>query len=242
MKIPYRLESALSYAFSDYTRPSSYTRNFLMNFIFNLIKYDIDPLLYSEKELTTFRVKAKDFPIHEVMFSEEELKECFISKGPLKGLWFKEFPLGLRRVIERAFEERKKGLDWLDKEKLRNFFLSECKHPDLILIESEVVKVYERMSEKDVLASFLLYRDDPTYLFNGKSVYLIEAKTAKKDIPDGVRKILEYRKLLKEDYPRAFIKGLNVICSDWTGTEVKLCKENGITAWEVTCESVVRLT
>ncbi|MCS7115727.1 MAG: hypothetical protein N0A00_10115 [Candidatus Bathyarchaeota archaeon] len=116
---------------------------------------------------------------YETILSEETIKECFISKGPLVGGWFKEFPLGLNRVIKKAAAERRKGLDWLDEEKLRNLFLGECKHSDLILVESEVNKVYERLPEKELLVSFMLFKNDPTYLFNGRYVYLIEAKTSR---------------------------------------------------------------
>lgn len=182
-----------------------------------------------------YEITPRDIPQYERVLSEREIVDCFIERGPLSGEWFKEFPVGLKKVLEKVDEERRKGLQWLDDEKFRNLFLGICKHVDLILVESKVKRVFERIPEKDII---LLYTNFPKDLFSGKSVYLIEAKKSKEDIPKGVEQILQNKNLFEQDWPASKVKGIGIICREWTDEELNVCKKNNIIAWEVTCQEV----
>lgn len=234
-KVSYRLNSALSHAFSDYQYPSKYIRSLMISEVVGLIE-EIGNILSSSKQVILPKLIPSDFPKYEDLLSERAIVDCFIQHGPLSGIWFKEFPVGLKKVIEKADEERKKGnFEWISEEKFGNLFSGICQHVDLILLESAHNKVVERIPEKDIL---LLYKNYPEDLFAGKSVYLIEAKKSKEDIPKAVEQILQYKTLFQEDWPTSKVNGIGIICKEWADPELSLCKKNNIITWEVTCQEV----
>jgi hypothetical protein len=236
LKFSYRLDEALSRALLDYQHPSRYIRNLMITYVYGLIKEDIDNLLYS-KQVVLPKPKPSDFPTYESSLSEKEVIDCFIQKSGLSGLWFKEIPVGLKKVDEVADEERRKGgFEWLSDEKFRNLFLGICKHVDLILVESSINKVYERIPEKDIL---LLWKNYPHDLFAGKKVTLIEAKASADKLDEAISQILEYKELFQQDWKTANIKNIGIICSSWNNKALNECKRHNIKAWEVTCKEVL---
>ena len=238
LNFSYRLDEALSRALLDYQYPSKYIRNLMISYVYGLIKEDIDNILYG-KQVVLSKPKPSDFPVYESYLSEREVVDCFIQRSGLRGLWFKEFPVGLKKVDEVADEERRKGgWDWLDDEKFRNIFLGICKHVDLILVESNINKVYERVSEKDIL---LLWKNYPHDLFAGKTVMLIEAKSSADKLDEAINQILEYKDLFQRDWKTAKIKNIGIICSSWSTKALNECKKHNIKAWDVTCKEVQEL-
>jgi hypothetical protein len=232
------LDNALTMALSDYKYPSRYTRNLMIEFVYRLIKR-IDYLLYNRKVMLP-TPKPSDFPEYESHLSEKEVVDCFIQKSGLNGLWFKEFPAGLKKVDEVANEERKKGgFEWLSDEKFRNLFLGICKHIDLVLVELNINKVYERISEKDI---FLLWKNYPPDLFSGKTAILIEAKASADKLDEAISQILEYKGLFQQDWKTANIKNIGIICPSWSSKALNECRKHNIKAWEVTCKEVQELT
>jgi hypothetical protein len=235
LKFSYRLDQALFYALLDYQHPSTSTRKSMILFVYNLIKEEIDNILYGN-QVELFKPKPSDFPVYESYLSEREVIDCFIQRSGLRGLWFKEFPVGLRKVDEAADEERRKGgWDWLNDEKFRNLFLGICKHVDLILVESNINKVYERISEKDI---FLLWKNYPPDLFAGKTVMLIEAKSSADNLDEVISQILEYKELFQQDWKTAEIKNIGIICSSWSTKALNECRKHNIKAWDITCKEV----
>jgi len=238
LKFSDRLDWALFFALSDYQHPSRSTRNLVIRYVYDLIKEDIDNLLYS-RQVVLPKPKPSDFPVYESHLSEREVVDCFIQKSGLSGLWFKEFPVGLKKVDEVANEERRKGgFEWLSEEKFRNLFLGICKHVDLVLVESNINKVYERIPEKDIL---LLWKNYPPDLFAGKTVTLIEAKASADKLDEAISQILEYKELFQQDWKTAKIKNIGIICSSWSTKALNECKKHNIKAWDVTCKEVQEL-
>lgn len=239
LKVSYRLDGALSSALCDYQHPSRYIRNLMISYVYGLIKEDIDNLLYS-RQVVLPKPKPSEFPMYESYLSEREVVDCFIQKSGLSGLWFKEFPVGIKKVDEIANEERRKGgFEWLSDEKFRNLFLGICKHVDLILVESNVNKVYERIPEKDIM---LLWKNYPHDLFAKKTVILIEAKASADKLDEAISQILKYKELFQQDWGTANIKNVGIICPSFSSKALNECRRHNIKAWEVTCKEAHDLT
>lgn len=193
---------------------------------------ELDKFLH-RKKIKLPKIRPEEFPVYKTEISEEEIKRCFIERGPLSGEWFFEVPVNLKTIKEKAEEERiKSKVGWLSREQIEKALIIYAKHIDLVCMESEKKGIHEQILEEHYLAF---------PIFDAKNVHLIEAKASANKIPNAVNQILEYKRLFKEDWPTSTIKSIGIVCSEWTKTSLELCKKNQILTWEVTCNEVIEV-
>lgn len=211
-------------------------RTSLLRHVANLLS-EIDKMLRAQQvEAPLIKFERKE---HTEIINEEMVKSCFIERGPLKGIWLYEVPVGLLEIEKRAKELGKERAFWdVSLEKLENSIAGEAKYVDLVCISAPETKILGY--RKEVTAYLALRRmGDP--VFSGQTVFLIEAKTSVKDPLKAVDQILEYKKLFQEDWPNCKLKGVGIISASWNPKAITECKKHNIQAWEVTCKEVISL-
>ncbi|MHA1632613.1 MAG: hypothetical protein ACTSXC_07410 [Candidatus Freyarchaeota archaeon] len=157
----------------------------------------------------------------------------------LRGWRLYEVPVNLLEIEKTAKEIRKRRDSWsISLEKLENSLAGLARYVDLVCIEATETKIIaERQKVTDYLAARRL--NEP--VFNGQTVFLIEAKASEEGLPKAINQILEYKRLFQQDWPKCTIKGVGIICASWNPKAIAECKKRNIRAWEVTCKEVISL-
>lgn len=157
----------------------------------------------------------------------------------LRGWRLYEVPVNLLEIEKTAKEIRKRRDSWsISLEKLENSLAGLARYVDLVCIEATETKIIaERQKVTDYLAARRL--NEP--VFNGQTVFLIEAKASEEALPKAINQILEYKRLFQQDWPKCTIKGVGIICASWNPKAIAECKKRNIRAWEVTCKEVISL-
>lgn len=211
-------------------------RAYLLEYVAKLV-LEIEKILKAQQvEFPSIKVKREEYA---EIINEQRVKDCFIERGPLKGIWLYEVPVNLLEIEKTAREFRKRGSSWgISLEKLENSLAGLAKYVDLVCIEAPETKIItERQKVTDYLAARRL--NEP--VFNGRTVFLIEAKASDEGLPKAINQILEYKRLFQQDWPKCTIKGVGIICASWNPKAIAECKKHKIQAWEVTCKEVIGL-
>ena len=142
--------------------------------------------------------------------SHDDVLNIFVQKfSYLKGLWFPQVPIGLRRF---------RGLP-------PKYVI------DLVRVDSSEFKVFPRIPKKYWLRAM---SSDPAYEelnFNGKSVWLIEGEVIARYYSIG--QILTYRELFLEDWPKAKVSLIGIVACSFEAGVKRVCAKHGIKVWEL---------
>lgn len=200
-------------------------------------------ILETEKMLKAQQMKFPSIKVKREkqaeVINEQKIKDCFIEHGPLKGVWLYEVLVNLSEIEKAASEIRKRRGSWsISLEKLENSLAGLAKRVDLVCIEATENKI---MAGGQNVTDYLAARRLNEPVFNGRTVFLIEAKASEEGLPGAINQILEYKKLFQQDWPTCIIKGVGIICASWNPKAIAECKKHNIRAWEVTCKEVISL-
>jgi hypothetical protein len=166
---------------------------------------------------------------------EHEVLNLFIKSGVLKGIWFKEVPVGLEVLTKIALKERKSWEEF-EFDKVINIYSVGRKSVDAVCITSHQNLVKREIKLGDWIK---MYRRASLNPFKGRSVWLIEAKSAllSESAFTAIGQLLYYEHHFKKDW-KGIIQGRAIVygceTDEVTLDAIKGLKTRfGIVTWHV---------
>jgi len=144
---------------------------------------------------------------------EHEVLDHFIKSGVLKGIWFKEVPVGLKVLTKIALRERKSWEEF-EPDKVINTYSVGRKSVDAVCITSPQNLINLEVKLGDWIK---MYRDALLNPFKGRSVWLIEAKSAllSESAFTAIGQLIYYEHHFKKDW-KGFVEGKAIVYGNGT--------------------------
>jgi hypothetical protein len=172
---------------------------------------------------------------------ENEVLDRFIKSGVLKGIWFKEVPVGLEVLTKIALRERKSWEEF-EPDKVINIYSVGTKSIDAVCITDFQNLIKPSIKLGDWIK---IYMDVSLNPFKGRSVWLIEAKSAlmSESAFTAIGQLLYYEHHFKKDW-KGIIQGKAIVygceTDEVTLDAIKGLKTPlGIVAWHVSRDGKV---
>lgn len=179
----------------------------------------------------------------------EREKQKFIDfyySGKIRGRYYLEFPLGMKRLLEEAQERKRLSRVIGESENSEDFWerllLSGLKWADVICIEAP--DIYKGSYEEDVMEigkrrlkdlkinvreGWKMFKDEFRRAFLYRRVWVIEVEETLND--ESIVQVLTYASIFEEDFNKKAYKG--IICNSLEPRLLGTCRKNNIQVWKI---------